>query len=174
MNETDRRYPQYDEVSLSYTENTAKLGDFEELVDELAQDFASVRVSRHIPGPMASPLFGDIATELMFGALAVPFLAELSKDAYRLFRKGLVRLYGRVTTETNLRSYHPVALVVTPEGFGSMGVVFVLPKGLNEREIEDALTSIDSVLAGLVPQVRPLGFEYRPQEGWSPMETWGA
>ncbi|MCH7512175.1 MAG: hypothetical protein IIB19_07410, partial [Chloroflexi bacterium] len=105
MSDQDRL--RFNEVAFSYVENTVDLPLFAQLVDELAQDFITVRVARHWAGPMATPLFGDTAITFLLGAASGPFLAELSKDLYRSLRAGLFSLYQAARTWANNRGYAP-------------------------------------------------------------------
>ena len=158
----------FDLAELGYVENTADFSLFEPVVNELAKDFLAVRVSRRWAGPMATPLFGDVAIAVAVGAAAGSFFGELGKDVYRALRKGLFALYKTAKTWANGRGYAPLAMIRDPESTESgPGFRFIFPPGLEPYQFEQAVRSIPEVIADYAgPATRLVGFVYDTELGW--------
>ena len=160
------RQMQWGIAELSYTEKTIDFSSFESISEELAHDFHTVRISRRSAGPMASPLFGDVAIAFILGASSAAFFSELGKDAYRALKSGLFQLYTRALTWANGRGYDPFAVDVTPEGSLESGLHFTFPAGLTEEQFMNAVGSIHEVIAPARGN-GPAGFVYDPSKGWT-------
>ena len=156
----------FDRVEIRYTENTVGLSDLEAVVDELAVDFVDVHIVRRWAGPMATPLFGDVAVAFIIGASAGGFLGELGKDAYKGLKRSIYRLYQRAKTWANDRGYAPLAIEVTSDGQPEVVIHLSLPAGLNAKEFEAAIDSISEALQGIDEDARLLGLSYDTAKGW--------
>lgn len=159
---------QYVAADIRYVENTIDFECFSDLVGELAPDFVTVRVTRSWAGPMATPLFGDIAVVFAVGAAAGAFLGELGKDAYRGVRAALYSIYRSVKREANDRgAYTPLAIEETREG-GDRGVIsLIFPPDLDEAEFNAALATIGPALEkARAMDARLIGMTYRVGKGW--------
>ena len=165
----DERQLRFSDAELNYVENTVDFARFEQVIDELAKDFLTVRVSRRWAGPMATPLFGDVAIVFALGAASGAFLAELGKDAYRGLKAGLFALYKAAKTWANNRGYAPFAIEQRAESDDDPRVVFhfTFPANLEEFEFEQAITSIPATLDGYTRRgARLIGFVYDKEAGW--------
>ncbi len=149
----------YEEARLEYTENTIDFGELEPVVNELAEDFMLVRVTRRWAGPMATPLFGDVAIAFILGASASGFLSALGKDVYHGLRGGLFSLYQKARRFANGRGYAPFAIENMIEE-PSSAYNFVFPDGLSKEEFEDAILSIAEAIDQVEADAKLVGFEY--------------
>ena len=147
------------EVRIEYTENTIEFGELEAVVNSLAEDFMLVNVTRRWAGPMATPLFGDVAIAFILGASAAGFLSEVGKDAYRGLRAGLFALYEKAKTMANGRGYYPFAIERELDEPVS-GYHFTFPEGLSQEEFEDAILAISDALQDIEEDAKLVGLKY--------------
>ncbi len=136
-------------LSFEIVENTLDLSDLDPIAASIQPEFAHLPVTRRVAGPMAGGLAPEGALLLVFTALAVPFLAEASKDAYRAFRGAVYLAYKKAKTWANGRGYAPLSVemqFVTPEqrAAGSAtgpNLYFIFRPGLEQSEFERAFSS---------------------------------
>ena len=157
---TNQERLRFQEAELSYVENTVGLSDLEQVVAELAKDFNYVRITRRWAGPMATPLFGDVAITLILGIPAAAILSELGKDLYSGLRSGLFALYRSAKLWANSRGYAPFAVVRESEKEHSE-YQFTFHKDLSQREFEDAILLIPRAIASYGETRGPTGFVYK-------------
>jgi len=150
-------------ISFVIVENTLDLGDLDAVVSSIQPEFADVRVNRRVAGPGAGGLTPEAALLTVVTAIAIPFLAEAGKDAYRAFRSALFTVYKKAKTWANARGYAPVAVeirYVAPEDQGSAemapepNLFFVLRPGLDEEEFDRALKKLFADFAS-IPRSKP-------------------
>lgn len=136
-------------LSFSIVENALDLADVDPVVRSIQPEFSHVNVQRRVAGPMAGGLTPEAALLAIFAAVAIPFLAELGKDAYRAFRGALFEAYGKAKTWANNRGYSPLAIELryvdpserTGENF-EPNVYFAFPPSMDAAEFERALQAL--------------------------------
>lgn len=125
-------------LDVSVVENTLDLADLQPLVDSIQPEFPLVDIRRSSAGPMATPLFGDIALSIAIATHG--FLGELGKDAYKAFRIALYSAYRKAKTWANGRGYSPLTIKIKPDK--SPTVLFQFEPGMDPETFERALSEM--------------------------------
>jgi hypothetical protein len=125
-------------LEIRIVENTLDLGDLQPLVETIQPEFPFVEIHRRSAGPMATPLFGDIALSIAIATHG--FLGELGKDAYKAFRTALYGLYRKAKTWANGRGYRPLTISIKPDA--SPTVLFQFEPGMDPETFEKALAEM--------------------------------
>ncbi len=140
----------FDGLSFVIVENTLDLADLEPIVASIQPEFADIRIERRVAGTMAGGLTPEAALLAVFAAVAIPFLAEAGKDAYKAFRSGLFGAYTKAKSWANSRGYAPLSIeirYVAAEGRRAEGdqepfLYFVFRPGMDADEFERAILSL--------------------------------
>ena len=120
-------------------ENTIDLGAFDPIVAAIQPEFSHITISRRVAGPMAGGFMPEAAIYAVFTAIAIPFLAELGKDAYRAFRSALFEAYSRAKTWANDRGYEPLTIELEKQ---PGAIAFLFPEGLDREAFETAIQQL--------------------------------
>lgn len=140
---------------MAIVENTLELTDVYPIVKKVQPEFRVVRVERRVAGPMTDGFTPEAALIVTFAAGAIPFLAELGKDAYRAFRTALFGAYKKARTWANDRRYaalgieiryetEPKMVLIDGEEFeqSEPSIFFAFPPGMECEEFELAIQAL--------------------------------
>ena len=151
----NRRFPRFDEVSIQY-EREVPATELVPLIEELSQDFFTVRTTRYTIRTAASGLFPDVAVIITFVAgvtVAHAFLQELGKDIYRSAREAIRRLYKRgAFWAPGAGRYLPLEIVVSEK---DAQIRLVIDEGLSDEELDNLIGALGVFCGETLKGLRP-------------------